>query len=160
MNKLIFTKMDAVLEILGYLFHAAAFIVAAVACATVAEIPVRLDSADNVLEYGSPGILFILPATMIVCNIIFSLVIHFVDPKEWSLPFTPRLGREIAVYHDMVRLLTVLELVLGIFTFSYNFCLFRDIRRALMPLTILMVLAVFADIAVAIAVSARHNRMG
>lgn len=160
MNKLIFTKTDAVLEILGYLFHAAAFIVAAVACATVAEIPVRLDSADNVLKYGSPGILFILPAMMIICNLIFSLVIHFVDPRAWSLPFAPRPGMEIAVYRDMVRLLTVLELLLGIFTFAFNFCQFRDIRRALMPLAILFVMAVFADIVVAIAVSARHNRMG
>lgn len=160
MNKLIFTKTDAVLEILGYLFYAAAFIVAAVACATGAEIPVRLDSAGNVLKYGSPGILFVLPAMMIFCNIIFTVVIHFIDPLAWSLPFTPRPGREIVVYRDMVRLLTVLELVLGIFTFTSDFCLFRDIRRALMPLAILMVLAVFADIAAAIAVSARHNRMG
>lgn len=157
-RKQIFTKTDAVLEIMGYLFHAAAFTVAAVACATVAEIPVRLDSDNNVLEYGSPGFLFVLPATMIVCNIIFSVVIHFVDPKVWNLPFTPRPGREIAVYRDMVRMLTVLELLFGGFTFAYNFCLFRDIRRALTPLTIFLVLGVFADIAAAIAVSARHNR--
>lgn len=159
-KKLIFTKTDAVLEILGYLFYAATFIVAAVACATVAEIPVRLDSAGNVLKYGSPGILFALPAMMIFCNIIFSLVIHFTDPQAWSMPFTPRPGREIAVYRDMVRMLTVLELLFGSFTFAFDFCLFRGIRRALMPLAILFVLAVFADIVVAIAVSARHNRIG
>lgn len=158
MNKLIFTKTDAVLEILGYLFYAAAFIVAAVACATVAEIPVRLDSADNVLKYGSPGILFVLPAMMIFCNIIFSVVIHFVDPKVWNLPFTPQPGKEIAVYRDMVRMLTVMELLFGVFTFAYDFCMFRDIRGAVNPLATLMVLAVLADIVVAIAVSAKHNK--
>lgn len=161
-RKLIFTRVDAALEILGYALLLAAFIMAVVACAAGAGIPETFDEAGNIIKYSSPGILFLMPASMLICNLLFSLVLHVFDPSEFGrgMPFKLQPGREIRVYRDMVRMHTVLELLLGLYSLAFNVILYRGAQGAIMPLTGLWVLGVFGDIAVMLAVSARHNRLG
>lgn len=159
-RKLIFTKADAVLEILGYVFLLAALMIAVVACAIGDRIPEKFDEAGNIIKYGSPGILFLMPATLLFCNLWISMALHVFDPGAWNMPFTPRPGKEIRVYRDMVRMQTVLELMFGLYSVAFNFIQYRGLRGALVPLSGLLLLGIFGEIAVMLAVSARHNRMG
>lgn len=158
-RKMIFTRADAVLEILGYVFLLAAFSVAAVACATGVRIPEKFDDAGNIIKYGSPGILFLMPAMLLPCNLLFSLVLHLSNPNTWNRPIEPRPGREIVVYRDMVRMQTVIELLCGIYGLAFCLVKYRGIRGAMVPLSILLILGIIGDIAGMLAVAARHNRM-
>ncbi len=53
-RKLIYTRVDAVLEILGYVFLLGSILIAVAACATGAQIVEKFDKAGNAIKYGSP----------------------------------------------------------------------------------------------------------
>ncbi len=157
-RKLIFTRIHMVLEILGYVFLLAAFIVAIVACATGKEIPWKFDAAGNITGYDSPGVLFMMPAALLFTNIILSLVMHFLPVNAWNVPFTIRPGREIAVYRDMTMMIVIMVLLFGIFSAASTFLLFKNLGAVLFPATMIFLAAVFADIIVMTALAARHNK--
>lgn len=157
-KKLIFTKKIIVVEILGYVFCLAAFIVAAVACATVRQIPVKYDGAGNAIRYGSPGILFLVPSGILLCNALISLISHFAGIEVWNLPFTPRPGREILVYRDAAGMVMVLELLSGAFSFAVTCFMLQGSAGAVTPLSILFLLGLLADIVVFMVLAARHNK--
>lgn len=161
-RKMIYRKTDAALEIAGYICYVAAFLTAAYACVSGVRIPEKFDAAGNVIKYGSPGILFLMPAILLPCNLLFSLALHLIRPEVWnvSLPFAIRPVRIIVVYRDMVRMQTVLELLIGIFTVAFTFFLYLGMKEAVIPLAILFILGIAADIAGMIAVAARHNKQG
>ncbi len=157
-RKLIFTRIHMVLEILGYVFLLAAFIVAIVACATGKELPWKFDAAGNITGYDSPGVLFMMPAALLFTNIILSLVMHFLPVNAWNVPFTIRPGREIAVYRDMTMMIVIMVLLFGIFSAASTFLLFRGLRTVAFTITWILVAALFADIIVMTALAAWHNR--
>lgn len=158
-RKLIYTRVDAVLEILGYVFLLGSILIAVAACAAGTRIVEKFDKAGNVIKYGPPAILFLMPGSMLFCNLLFSLVIHLSNPGTWNMPFKPRPGREIAVYRDMVRMQTVIEMVFGLYSLAFNIIMYRGYGEAMTPISILFMVAVLGDIVVMLAVYVRHNRM-
>lgn len=159
-RKLIYTRVDAVLEILGYVFLLGSVLIAVAACATGTRIVEKFDKAGNVIKYGPPGILFLMPGSMLFCNLLFSLVLHLSNPGAWNMPFKLRPGREIVVYRDMVRMNTVMELLFGCYTLAFNIIMYRGYGEAITPVTTLFILGVLGDIVVMLVISARHNRAG
>lgn len=158
-RKLIFTKVDAALEILGYVFLLGSVLIAVAACAAGTLIPEKFDEAGNVIKYASAGVLFVMPASLLPCNLIFSLVLHVSHPGVWNMPFKLQPGREIPVYRDMVRMQTVIELAFGLYSLGFNIILYRGFREVIVPLSILFMLMIFGDIGVMLVISARHNRV-
>ncbi len=161
LRKLIYTRVDAVLEILGYVFLLGSFLIAVAACATGTMVVEKFDKAGNVIKYGPPAILFLMPASMLFCNLLFSLVLHLSNPGTWwNMPFKPRPGREIVLYRDIVRMQTVMELLFGSYTLGFNIILYRGYGDAITPLTTVFTVAVLGDIVGMLVISARHNRAG
>ena len=159
-RKLVFTKADAVLEILGYVFLLGAFLIAAAGCAAGTQIAEKFDEAGNAIKYGSPGILFLMPGNMLFCNLLFSMVLHVFDMRAWNMPFKLRPGREIVVYRDTVRMQTVIQLLFGIYSLVFNVIMCRGLEKAMMPATWFLIVGILGDITVMLAMSVRHNRMG
>lgn len=161
LRKLIYTRVDAVLEILGYVFLLGSILIAVAACAAGTRVVEKFDKAGNVIKYGSPAIIFLMPAFMLFCNLLFSLVLHLSNPgTSWNMPFKPRPGREIVLYRDIVRMQTVMELLLGSYALGFNIILYRGYRDAMAPLTTVFTAAVLGDIVGMLVISARHNRAG
>ena len=158
MNKLIFTKIHIVLEILGYVLILAGFIVAVVGMASGEKFPMHYDFSGNATGSGSAATLFIMPALMLFTNLIMSASCHICKPGVWNLPFDIRPGREIPVLRAMTMMMAVLELLFGIFTFAFTMILYQRSGRLIMPLTGLFLAAMFADIIVMYITAYRRNK--
>lgn len=158
MNKLIFTKVHIVLEILSCVLILAGFIVAVIAMASGEEFPVHYDLSDNATGNGSAATLFIMPAIMFFTNLIMSASIHIIKPGAWNLPFDIRPGREIPVLRAMTMMIAVMELLFGIFTFVFTIAIYQKNGKVLMPLTFLFLAALFADIIIMYVFAYRCNK--
>ncbi len=159
MNKLFFTKIHIVLEILSYVLILASFAIAAAAAASGEEFPVHYDFSGNAAGNGSAATLFLMPAIMLVTNLIMLASIHVCKPGGWNLPFDIRQGREIPVFRTMTLMIAIMELLFGIFTFAFTLALYQKSGKVLLPLTFLIMAALFADIIIMFILAYRRNKM-
>ena len=157
MNKNILTRYHVMIEILGFVLILASFAVAIAAMASGEMIPSHYDFAGNVTDYSKPGFLIMMPIVMLISNGTMSLILHFVSFSSWNMPVKVKPGRERAVYGCVGYMLAIMELLFGIFTLAFTLFSSAALGKMMMPLSVFLVVAIFADIIVCCVLAVKLN---
>lgn len=157
MNKNILTRYHVMIEILGFVLILASFAVAIAAMASGKVIPSNYDFAGNVTDYSKPGFLIMMPIVMLISNGTMSLILHFVSFSSWSMPVKVKPGRERAVYGCVGYMIAIMELLFGIFTLAFTLFSSAALGKMMMPLSVFLVVAIFADIIVCCVLAVKLN---
>ena len=110
-------KKTGFVEALAWLVMAAAFAVAVYGTKTLPDrVAVHYDINGQADEYGSPATLFILPAIMLFCIALTSVIVHFISPQYWNMPFEVREQNRDKVYGSIRLMIYLIELETAVFT--------------------------------------------
>lgn len=158
-KKLYITKAHVAVEIISYVVMLASFVLCIYAMKTLPdEIPTHYDLQGNVDGYGSPGSIIILPVIMLISNMTISLLMHFLSPSFYSMPFKIKPGRELRQYKDVIWMLVIMELMFSLFTFVCTWSQYTCNGKIMFPASMIFMAALFAEIIIIIIVMYRHNK--
>ncbi|MCM1089839.1 MAG: DUF1648 domain-containing protein [Butyrivibrio sp.] len=159
MRKLYITKWHIAIEIVAYVLIAASFIVAIVGQYTLPDrMPTHYDLAGNVDGYGSPSFLFVMPVTMLICNLLISMIAHFMNPALWNMPFKIKPDRKVAVYRDIVSLYVWIELEIALFNLGFVVMCYTQRMEGIMLLAMVFMAAPMITVICCVILAARHNK--
>lgn len=159
MRKPYITKIHIILEILSYVLIIASFMIAIIGVNILPEeIPTHYDLSGNVDGYGSPAVLFGMPVTILLCNLITSLIAHFMNPAYWSMPVKVKEAKKIILYKDVVSLVVAMELEFAVFTLVFTIMSFTGKMGGAMLLSLLLLGAVTISIVGTCVLMKRHNK--
>lgn len=157
MNKPYITKKLFIGEVLSYIPLVITFIYAIVQMATIdGEIPTHFNFQGEIDGYGSPAALLILPAIMLITNLIISITNHFCSEESYNLPFKPKPGREYLMLGYCVLMCVLLQWLDSIFALLLTVFFTRG--RILMPLTGAYVVLIFVVIIAVMVKMFRANK--
>lgn len=147
MNKPYITKKLFIGELLSYLPLVISFIYAIVQLATIeGEIPTHFNIHGEIDGYGSPAVLLLLPAIMLITNVIITVSNHILPDNVYNTPFKIKPGRELLVYGDCILMCVLLQWMDSIFALILT--IFFTNGNILLPLTLGYVVLIFVVIIV------------
>ena len=108
-------------EWIGIVTGLASLIVAIVMMVVIKNpIPMHYDAAGNVTKYGSAGFVIIMPIMMLPTILILWAATHFFPLSLWNLPVKPKPGREIRLYRISAYMVTLFNMLTGLFSLFFT----------------------------------------
>lgn len=147
MNRAYIRPVHIIMEIASYALMVVALIISIIFATRIdGKIPTHFDFYGNPSGYGSPWVLIIFPAIMIITGLIISLTIHKLNPKHWNMPVKVTEKNALIVYGHTVSMICAFLLEMAIYT------LYFSIRMGLqnpgsMVSAIILVVVIFATMA-------------
>lgn len=134
-----------IIEIISYVILWASIVIAIVGIVTIkGDIATHYDVSGKVDEYGSPNMLIIVPAIMLLCNVCCSLMLHLLPPSKWNMPSRIKHGCELEVIMVMTTMIVLMELEMSVFSLFITILCYAQRGKYIMHGTILFIVIVFA----------------
>ena len=125
---------------------------------TNSQIPVHYDLAWNPTRYGNPGVLLIIPLTMLPTNLIIHAIAYFLPPERWNLPSQPKEGCEEKLYQIIAYMLSLIVFESGIYSLLFTVAAAYDIRVLLRFITIAYIVIILATCIIDTVVYVKKNK--
>lgn len=146
MSKSYITKGHIIAELIAFLLELSSLGIAIFGAITIDhDILVRIGS-DAESSYGPPSSLLSLPGGLLVTGIVISLTAHLLPVKYWSMPFTPKPGRENQILTDGVSLIITIRMIMAIFSLGGTILMYMEKPGQLVVASFVMVFFMFAAI--------------
>lgn len=161
-RRLYINKIHVIMEILSYVILLICFAVTIYSISiSPAKVPTHYDFEGNVDGYGSPYSYLFLPTIMLFANITVSLIMHFVDAKNWNMPFTINAGRELVVYRDISYMFVAMEVLFSCFTLASSISnLYLEYSgKITLIASVVMTILLFVVIIIPAIFAYRHNKI-
>ncbi len=161
-RRLYINKIHVIMEILSYVILLICYAVTIYSISiSPVRVPTHYDFEGNIDGYGSPYSYLFLPTIMLITNITISLIMHFVDAKNWNMPFKINAGRELVVYRDISYMFVAMEVLFSCFTLTSSISNF-DLEytgKITSIAAIVMIILLFMVITVPTIFAYRHNKI-
>ena len=159
MNKPYIKLWHFILEIQGYVILLISIIYGiAFAVSTEGEVPTHFQMDGTVDGYGSPATLLILPVVMLFCNVMMSVILHFMNPKSWNMVVKPTEANALYLYTDVSELMVEMEFIFSVYSLVYMLTIDKSSVITGIATGVMLVL-MFGAIGLNIAKSIRHGKI-
>lgn len=139
------TKDVLAVEGIAWALTAVLFIATVVAIQGMPEtVPTHFGFDGTPDAWGSPMSHLALPACVVFCNALMSLVLHLVDARYWNRPGTLEEGEETAWYRASARAIAWSMLEFVLFCAVASFLIVTDAAAGILPLSAALVVVVAA----------------
>ena len=159
MRKAYITVANYIFELLGFI----GVIISAIYIFTVSrtvkeDIAVHYDMSGNADVFGSPQEFLMLPRIMFLMLLVLVVVNHFVPAKCWNMPMKVKEVNQVLVYRAMSMMSSIMCTLSGLYTLILSINMLNENSPAML-ITVLYVVALFADIIVWMVIAVKRNRI-
>ncbi len=160
MNKAYISKAQKITELLSYLFLLINFLIIIRADRmNMGRIPTHFDLMGNPDGYEEVISLIVLPVIMLLTNAMISVILHFVSPQAWNMPFKVKEKNKALVYHDMIWMLASMICMFSLYMLLLTILVLTGGAKFIFPVTILLMVGLVASIAIPIVIAKKHNEI-
>lgn len=157
MNKPYITKKHVIVEIISYVILFVSIGIAVFFVATHDGDVVARIGADGP-ETESKFNVLAMPLIMFACNVLVSVIAHFFPTRLWSMPFTPKPGRELIVFIDCISMMMLVHIEMSIFTLLATICMMTGKIGYLVGFSIYLTIALIVTIIIYMSKMYKHNK--
>lgn len=158
MNKPYITLKVFIIEIISWVLYLGSLVFAIYKAAnTEGLIPVKFSATGEILRYGSPWTIVLMPVLMLFTGVVLSVVLHFLPASAWNMPVKVKPEKALKLYIAVAYMLALLNLEFAVFT-ALSTVFFAKGDSFMMFAAIGLCVLMFATIGIVIAYIVRANR--